>query len=468
MSFLDRFKKKPLDREVEDAVDEGAQRVEPRLGDEAAPWVRVDPETGEIHPDDQAATAAEAPSAPAQPAAPSAPASPAAPSAPPPFDPYGIGAAPFEEVPPADESGRPVESAQSAQPAEPAQGQQSSAPAFVPVEVRPEPGAPAEPAAPAPTVGVAEPIVVQPAAPVPPVSPAPAPVRPEPEQPEAVTKPVPRERARAAASAERAERSERMRGFPVGAAAPKGPSEEELIARRRTKNRLVGAAVLMAALVVAAPFIMDDPGNREAPPISTEVPPVPPASGEAVTTELPLNAPAAPKAEGDTMVTPSDLGKGGESVAKANLAQEARDSSQAKPSKTEPAAKTDAKADAKPAAKPADAKKPDAKAADAKKDAPKPDAKPAVKPTKTAGITPPAGEGWYVQVMATSSERQAEAAVKKIVDLGLPAYRVPVEKGAATLWRVRVGLYKTKKDAEGVVGNLVLNGIGSKPYVAKQ
>lgn len=441
MSFLDRFKKKPLDREVEDAVDEGAQRVEPRLGDEAAPWVRVDPETGEIHPDDQAATAAEAPSAPAQPAAPSAPASPAAPSAPPPFDPYGIGAAPFEEVPPADESGRPVESAQSAQPAEPAQGQQSSAPAFVPVEVRPEPGAPAEPAAPA---------------------------RPEPEQPEAVTKPVPRERARAAASAERAERSERMRGFPVGAAAPKGPSEEELIARRRTKNRLVGAAVLMAALVVAAPFIMDDPVNREAPPISTEVPPVPPASGEAVTTELPLNAPAAPKAEGDTMVTPSDLGKGGESVAKANLAQEARDSSQAKPSKTEPAAKTDSKPAAKTDAKPADAKKPDAKAADAKKDAPKPDAKPAVKPTKTAGITPPAGEGWYVQVMATSSERQAEAAVKKIVDLGLPAYRVPVEKGAATLWRVRVGLYKTKKDAEGVVGNLVLNGIGSKPYVAKQ
>ena len=62
MSFLDRFKKKPLDREVEDAVDEGSQRVEPRLGDEAAPWVRVDPETGKIHPDDQAAAAADAPS----------------------------------------------------------------------------------------------------------------------------------------------------------------------------------------------------------------------------------------------------------------------------------------------------------------------------------------------------------------------------------------------------------------------
>lgn len=460
MSFLDRFKKKPLDREVEDAVDEGSQRVEPRLGDEAAPWVRVDPETGEIHPDDQAAAAADAPSAPAAPAAQPAAPSTGAPSAPPPFDPYGIGAAPFEEVPPADESGRPVESAESAQPAQPAP--QSSAPAFVPVEVRPEPEAPAESPAPAssaaPSVGAPEPIVVPPV-------PSAAPVRSEPEQPEAVTKPVPRERARAAASAERAERaerSERMRGFPVGAAAPKGPSEEELIARRRTKNRLVGAAVLMAALVVAAPFIMDDPVNREAPPISTEVPPVPPASGEAVTTELPLNAPAAPKAEGDTMVTTSDLGKGGESVAKANLAQEARGSSQAKPPKTEAAPA------AKPDPKPADAKKPDAKAAEAKKEAPKADAKPAVKPTKTAGITPPAGEGWYVQVMATSSERQAEAAVKKIVDLGLPAYRVPVEKGAATLWRVRVGLYKTKKDAEGVVGNLVLNGIGSKPYVAKQ
>lgn len=451
MSFLDRFKKKPLDREVEDAVEEGSSRVEPRLGEESAPWVRVDPETGEIHPDDTpqglSAQRAQAASSVAENgfvATASATASTAAgtsesPAAPPPFDPYGIGASPFEVVPPAEPQASPeTPAATSASPAA-----ASSAP-FVPVEVRPEPAF--EPAHAAPKSVREE----------------------EPElRPEAVMKPVPRERARAAA-AERAARP--VRGFSVGAAAPSGPSEEELIARRRTKNRLVGAAVLMAALVVAAPFVMDDPRPRDEAPLSTEVPSMPPAATD-VTTELPLNAPPTPKAEGDTMVRHSDLGKAGESVAKANLAQEARDSvakaeaekkaaEAAKSAQNAQTPKTTAKTNEKAATK-----KPDAKA-DAKTD--KPAAKPALKPTKTVGITPPTGEGWYVQVMATSSERQAEAAVKTIVDLGLPAYRIPVEKGAATLWRVRVGLYKTKKDAEGVVGNLVLNGVGSKPYVAKQ
>ena len=78
------------------------------------------------------------------------------------------------------------------------------------------------------------------------------------------------------------------------------------------------------------------------------------------------------------------------------------------------------------------------------------------------------GQGFYVQVMATSSELEAERTVKKLALLGLPAYRAAVDRKATTLWRVRVGLYKTKKEAEGVVGTIVLNGIASKPIVGLQ
>ncbi len=84
------------------------------------------------------------------------------------------------------------------------------------------------------------------------------------------------------------------------------------------------------------------------------------------------------------------------------------------------------------------------------------------------GIKPPAGSGFYVQVLATSSELSAEKTVRKLAALGLPAYRVALQQTAATMWRVRVGLYGTRKEAEGVMGTIVLNGIASQPIVGKQ
>lgn len=408
MSFLDRFKKKSAAPDA-GASDEVPVRVEPKLSDDAAPWVRVDPETGEIHPEDVPDKAApQLPAGEADAVRPvAAPASPAAPA----FDPYGIGQAPFEMVPPEKKE----------------QQEPKAASAEAPAPVRPAFEKKLDSAAfqPAPAAEVKS---------APKTEPRPNPLRSKPDE---VTKPVPRRELR---------EPRPVRGFSVGAEFPAGPSEEELIARRRTKNRLVGAAVLMAALVVAAPFIMDEPRPVDAPPLDTTVPEMPEQ-----TTKLELNAPQLPKNEGDVMVTESGLGKAGESVAKANLAQEARDSMKPKTEPVEKTQKTEQPA-VKPAAKPAAPEK-----------AQKPQA-----PLKTVGVKPPSGQGWYVQVMATSSERQAESAVKRITELGFPAYRVPVEKGAATLWRVRVGLYKDKKEAESVVGAIVLNGIANKPYVAKQ
>lgn len=106
--------------------------------------------------------------------------------------------------------------------------------------------------------------------------------------------------------------------------------------------------------------------------------------------------------------------------------------------KTEPAPKAEA---AKPA--PAPAARPEPKKAEEK-------------PAKKSSATD--GKGFYVQVLATSSERNAEKLVRELSAKGYPAYKVSVSQKAGTLWRVRVGNYATRDEARGVQGTLVLDG----------
>ena len=96
-----------------------------------------------------------------------------------------------------------------------------------------------------------------------------------------------------------------------------------------------------------------------------------------------------------------------QSTSRANLANEAR-----QPVKTEPAPKAEA---AKPA--PAPAARPEPKKAEEK-------------PAKKSSATD--GKGFYVQVLATSSERNAEKLVRELSAKGYPAYKVSVsQKGYA-------------------------------------
>lgn len=209
---------------------------------------------------------------------------------------------------------------------------------------------------------------------------------------------------------------------------PLPPSDEELLARRRTKHRLVGAAALLMAVVVAAPFVLDNEEDFAKSPLSTEIP-------EVSETQTKLDIPTVP-AESEPKAP--DVQKSDEASAAAKPAEKkaaAPKPSEGKPTEMKPTSKSE---------------------------------RPAAKSEPSVGIEPPTGTGWYVQVMATSSEREAERAVKRLSLLGLPAYRMPVETRATTLWRVRAGLFKTKKEAEGVVGTIVLNGIASKPLVSRQ
>ena len=251
---------------------------------------------------------------------------------------------------------------------------------------------------------------------------------------EAPRRPAPEPEAAAPAGDEEPTGKKRLRmpafGFMKRKAAPLSdeveddvPDEEILVQRQRTRYRLVGAAALMLGVIVVSPLLLDREQDVK-PPVSTEIPAVP------ETARTTLNA--LPGSSGDVDVTANGAAAE-QSTSRANLANEAR-----QPVKTEPAPKAEA---AKPA--PAPAARPEPKKAEEK-------------PAKKSSATD--GKGFYVQVLATSSERNAEKLVRELSAKGYPAYKVSVSQKAGTLWRVRVGNYATRDEARGVQGTLVLDG----------
>ena len=252
--------------------------------------------------------------------------------------------------------------------------------------------------------------------------------------PEAPRRPAPEPEAAAPSGDEEPTGKKRLRmpafGFMKRKAAPLSdeveddvPDEEILVQRQRTRYRLVGAAALMLGVIVVSPLLLDREQDVK-PPVSTEIPAVP------ETARTTLNA--LPGSSGDVDVTANGAAAE-QSTSRANLANGAR-----QPVKTEPAPKAEA---AKPA--PAPAARPEPKKAEEK-------------PAKKSSATD--GKGFYVQVLATSSERNAEKLVRELSAKGYPAYKVSVSQKAGTLWRVRVGNYATRDEARGVQGTLVLDG----------
>lgn len=256
--------------------------------------------------------------------------------------------------------------------------------------------------------------------------------------PEAPRRPAPEPEAVAPAGDEEPTGKKRLRmpafGFMKRKAAPLSdeveddvPDEEILVQRQRqrTRYRLVGAAALMLGVIVVSPLLLDREQDVK-PPVSTEIPAVP------ETARTTLNA--LPGSSGDVDVTANGAAAE-QSTSRANLANEAR---QPVKTETEPAPKAEA---AKPAPAPA-----------ARSEPKKAEEKPAKKSSATDG------KGFYVQVLATSSERNAEKLVRELSAKGYPAYKVSVSQKAGTLWRVRVGNYATRDEARGVQGTLVLDG----------
>ena len=183
--------------------------------------------------------------------------------------------------------------------------------------------------------------------------------------------------------------------------------------KARFRHRLVGAVVLVAALVTVLPIFFEEPaieGDRHA---QTTIPPI--AKEPFYKMELAVNERPRPSPPADQSAL-RDLSK--------------------------PNVVTDA-----PEAHPT----------------------PELDQSLAAQSYAPRTDGsLYIQVLATSSESSAMREMARYQAMGIPVYSLKAQKKSATLWRVRLGLFKTKEEADQVAKFLDSRKISHLPVQVEE
>jgi DedD protein len=181
-------------------------------------------------------------------------------------------------------------------------------------------------------------------------------------------------------------------------------SDEELQLKLRARRRLIGAIVLVTAMVVVLPMVLDTEPGPVSQDITVRIPS--PDSGAFTTKVAPPPAPKAaetkapkPKAEEMTAVAPEAIKE-----------------------KPKPAVKLET---AKPAKAPA---------------------KPATKTVKPA--SKPAGGQYVVQVIALADSEKAQRMQQQIAAAGIRSYTEIVKTVKGDVTRVRAGPFPTREAAE--------------------
>jgi len=86
---------------------------------------------------------------------------------------------------------------------------------------------------------------------------------------------------------------------------------------------------------------------------------------------------------------------------------------------------------------------------------PAPDADPpAAATTQAAAASRPAPGDWTVQVAALNARPEAEAVAKRLADKGYAAYVVTPGNGGPSVFRVRIGPFRTRNDADNMAARL--------------
>lgn len=196
-------------------------------------------------------------------------------------------------------------------------------------------------------------------------------------------------------------------------------SDEELQLKKRARRRLVGAIVLVTAVAVVLPMILDSEPKPATQNISIQIPS--PDAGVVSTKPAPLK----PVETATPAATP---------VAAAPAAPA--------PAESKAAPKAETKPEPKPAAKA------ESKAVTPVKPAGKPES--AVKSKDGAQEKPPAAAsgGFVIQVIALSDADKAKELQGKITAAGLKAYTEVVRTAKGPVTRVRVGPYASREAAE--------------------
>ena len=97
-------------------------------------------------------------------------------------------------------------------------------------------------------------------------------------------------------------------------------------------------------------------------------------------------------------------------------------------------------------------------------------ARPSSVPAPAAAMqaSDPSGPGFSVQVAAYRDRGEADSLAKRLTDKGYPAFVLAPVKGTSTAYfRVRVGKYKTRKDAEAVEARLQTAEKLSNAWIAR-
>lgn len=204
-------------------------------------------------------------------------------------------------------------------------------------------------------------------------------------------------------------------------------SDEELSLRKRARRRLIGAIILVAAVVVVLPMVLDSEPKTDNQDISIRIPS--PDSGPFTPKVAPAIPPAAPPTKPPAVA-----------VTEQPKSAPTPDIS----ARSEPAGKPEPAAKSVPSASPAAQKA----------------AKPAPEKTKPTA-------SYVVQVVALSDAEKAKALEQKISAGGIKAYTevVKTEKGDVT--RVRVGPFPSREVAEGAIGKLKGMGFDGKIVTVK-
>ncbi len=237
------------------------------------------------------------------------------------------------------------------------------------------------------------------------------------------------------------------------------PSDQELLIRQKTRNRLVGAAALLMAAVIIAPLFLDKEEALEEPKVSTEVP----AVADAQRVEVPMEATAPQTADAQNAnqkddnqeaTKPAATPQAGGAVASVNVspAMVSEQNTQSDAAARVQAAVSAQKAKVERAAAEERQKAQQAQQAQQAK-------KPATEEAAPSAAAP-SEKGYFVQVLAIGNEAKADAAVKRMRDHGLPAYKMKVQ--GRNLWRVRVGVFKSREQANSAIGKLALIGYTEK------
>lgn len=264
-----------------------------------------------------------------------------------------------------------------------------------------------------------------------------------------------------------------------------GPVESEAVslARQKLRHRLIGASVLVMIGICVSPFFIDDEARIPTVPVDTAIP------DKNEPGLAPLD-PVANAIEAKAAQDDKEARDAAEEAAKTDGKSEARqDVKSGAKSTAKDASKAAAKSTGASAVKPSGAedrltarleppkvesssdtlgdmiamqmKKHDLQetskaAARAERATPVPPAQPEAKQVK----------GWFIQVAATSSEFKADDMITCLkTKFSLPAYKERLETSGATLWRVRVGPFRTQAEANKAVPKVKATRLVADPKV---